>query len=370
VTEEAREQQGQGAGEMNRRAVAWLAWTMWALSLALTALSLLFLALTISHPGVHIFDFWLENAVAAAGLSTVGVVIISRRPNNIIGWLLNAAGLFIGLNHFSSEYAIYTLVAQPGSLPGGPAAAWLAYWLFVPPSALVLFLFLLFPTGRLPSSRWRWFAGFSVIAASVGAMSMAFSSGMTAVGPVPNPLGIESVKDIARTVEPSLFALLLLAASSMFGRLRGATGVERQQIKWFAYAAAGAVSGSILGHSLFVATDASWLLWVGVIPGMVGVLGMPVGIGIAILRYRLYDIDLIINRTLVYGALTATLALVYFGGVATVQAILRALTGQEEQPQLAIVISTLVIAALFNPLRHRIQGFIDRRFYRSKYDAR
>jgi hypothetical protein len=193
---------------------------------------------------------------------------------------------------------------------------------------------------------------------------------MTAVGPVPNPLGIESVKDIDRIVEPSLFALLLLAASSMFGRLRGATGVERQQIKWFAYAAAGAVSGSILGHSLFVATDASWLLWVGVIPGMVGVLGMPVGIGIAILRYRLYDIDLIINRTLVYGALTATLALVYFGGVATVQAILRALTGQEEQPQLAIVISTLVIAALFNPLRHRIQGFIDRRFYRSKYDAR
>jgi hypothetical protein len=344
---------------------------MCALSLALTALSLLLLALNLSPPGVHIFDFWLENTLAAAGFSTVGAVIVSRRPNNIIGWLFNAAGLLLGLNHFSSEYAIYTLLAQPESLPGGEVAAWLAHWLFVPSAALVVFLFLLFPTGRLPSRRWRWFAGFSVFAASIGAVSMAFSSGMTALGPVPNPLGIEGVRDIDRIVEPFFFTLLLLAAGSMFVRLRGATEVERQQIKWFAYAAAVAVSGNIVGHSLFAATDASWLRWAGLIPGMVGVLGMPVAMGIAILRYRLYEIDTLINRTLVYGALTAILAALYFGGVTATQTIFRVLTGQEEeQPQLAIVVSTLVIAALFNPLRHLIQGFIDRRFYRTKYDAR
>jgi hypothetical protein len=164
-----------------------------------------------------------------------------------------------------------------------------------------------------------------------------------------------------------LFTLLLLAASSMFVRLRRATGVERQQIKWFAYAAAVAVSGSIVGHSLFLATDATWLLWAGLIPGMVGVLGMPVAMGIAILRYRLYEIDLIINRTLVYGSLTAILATLYFGGIVVLQRLFVALTAQESQ--LAIVASTLAVAAIFNPLRRRIQALVDRRFYRRKYDA-
>jgi hypothetical protein len=153
----------------------------------------------------------------------------------------------------------------------------------------------------------------------------------------------------------------------MFVRLRRATGVERQQIKWFAYAAAVAVSGSIVGHSLFLATDASWLLWAGLIPGMVGVLGMPVAMGIAILRYRLYEIDLIINRTLVYGSLTAILATLYFGGIVVLQRLFVALTAQESQ--LAIVASTLAVAAIFNPLRRRIQALVNRRFYRRKYDA-
>jgi cytochrome b subunit of formate dehydrogenase len=353
---------------MSRRTATWLAWSMCALSLALTVLSLLILASSISYPGVHIFDFWLENTLAAGGFSTVGAVITSRRPNNVIGWLLNVAGFLLGLNHFSSEYAIYALLARPGSLPGGEAAAWLSYWLFVPSAALVVFLFLLFPTGRLPTRRWRWFAGFSVFAAAIAAVSMAFSSGMAALGPVPNPLGIESVRDIDRIVEPFLFTLLLLAASSMFMRLRRATAIERQQIKWFAYTAAIAVSGNILGHSLFIATEASWLWWVGVMPGMVGVLGMPVAMGIAILRYRLYEIDLLINRTLVYGALTGVLVGLYVGGVVLLQGAFRALTGQESQ--LAVVASTLVVAAMFNPLRRRIQSFIDRRFYRNKYDAR
>jgi hypothetical protein len=167
-----------------------------------------------------------------------------------------------------------------------------------------------------------------------------------------------------------MFALIFVASASLLVRLHHARGVERQQIKWVAYAGALAASASLLNYTVIEATDVRWLELVGRAPALVGILGIPTAVGIAILRYRLYDIDLLINRTLVYGALTATLVAVYFGGVAMTQVIFRSLTSQEQQPQLAIVISTLVIAALFNPLRHRIQAFIDRRFYRKKYDSR
>jgi hypothetical protein len=165
-------------------------------------------------------------------------------------------------------------------------------------------------------------------------------------------------------------AATIARAVSLVVRFRRSRGDERQQIKWFVFAggifcAAFAVAPVLWTLPLSPGTEWIWpalfLLSFGTIP---------VATGIAILRYRLYEIDIIINRTLVYGALTATLVAVYFGGVATTQAVFRALTGQEQQPQLAVVVSTLVIAALFNPLRRRIQGFIDRRFYRSKYDAR
>jgi hypothetical protein len=149
-------------------------------------------------------------------------------------------------------------------------------------------------------------------------------------------------------------------------------GEERQQIKWFAFAAGFAALGWVV-NSLAYANDGgteSLLLVAAQLLLLLSLLGIPLAVGIAILKYRLYDIDLIINRTLVYGSLTATLIAVYFGGVATIQAFFRFLTGQEQQPQLAVVVSTLAIAALFNPVRRRIQSFIDRRFYRSKYDAR
>jgi hypothetical protein len=342
---------------------------MCALSLVLTALSLLLLRLNLSHPGVHIFDYWLENTVVAASFSTVGAVIISRHPNNVIGWLLCAGGLAIGLNHFSTEYAIYSLVAQPGSLPGATVFTWLAYWVYVPALGSAIFLFLLFPTGRLPSRRWRWFAGLSAVATLVGAVCASFSSGTGYLGPLTNPLGIESIGDLSLIVSPILYILGLLAVISMLSRLRRGTGIERQQIKWFAYAGAVTFIGGLVQHNLFPVIDVWWVWWVGFVVGTIGLLGQPVALGIAILRYRLYEIDLIINRTLVYGSLTAMLALVYFGGVALTQGLFQGLTGQEEQPQLAIVVSTLVIAALFNPLRRRVQAFVDRRFYRKKYDA-
>jgi hypothetical protein len=194
------------------------------------------------------------------------------------------------------------------------------------------------------------------------------------LGPIENPLGWESLRNVhdlvEAVVEASWYPLLeLVAVVSVFVRFRRSSGVERQQIKWFAYTAAVLVVGAILTYGGSDATRTRWAWKVGELLLAVGFVGLPLAIGIAILRYRLYDIDLLINLSLVYGALTATLALIYFGGVATTQAIFRALTGQEKQPQLAVVISTLLIAALFNPLRRRIQSFIDRRFYRKKYDA-
>jgi uncharacterized membrane protein YhdT len=206
-----------------------------------------------------------------------------------------------------------------------------------------------------------------------GVISSAFSSGalLGILGPIQNPLGIEGFTGVYRVflffVSPPL---LVAAAFSLFVRLRRAVGVERQQIKWFAYAAAATVSASTLAYIIPGVIDTPpWFEWAGFVLNAAFVPAIPVAIGIAILRYRLYDIDLLINRTLVYGSLTAALVAVYFGGVATTQLAFRALTGHEEQPQLAIVVSTLVIAALFNPLRRRIQSFIDRRFYRKKYDA-
>ena len=191
---------------------------------------------------------------------------------------------------------------------------------------------------------------------------------------------LESVSDSANTLmEAFLYGVLgLVAVASLFLRFRRAGGVERQQIKWVAYAASVVVLGAICGNSLAYvvdsATGAWWAWWVGESLLAVGFIGSPIAMGIAILKYRLYEIDTLIIRTLVYGSLTVLLAEVYFGGVTVTEAIFRVLrtfiTGQAEPPQLAIVVYTLVIAALFNPLRRRMQGFIDRRFYRRKYDAR
>jgi hypothetical protein len=206
----------------------------------------------------------------------------------------------------------------------------------------------------------------------VGGIAAAFSPGayLGSLGPIRNPLGIEGFtqfyKAVLYTMSPALF---LAAAFSLFVRLRRAVGVERQQLKWLAYAAGGLVICSILLIITIAIDTPRWYEWVANAIVVVVTPGVPVAIGIAILRYRLYDIDLLINRTLVYGSLTVTLALVYFGGVTATQALFRILTDQRELPQLAVVISTLVIAALFNPLRRRIQSFIDRSFYRSKYDA-
>ena len=236
---------------------------------------------------------------------------------------------------------------------------------------LFVFLALLFPDGQLTSRRWRPFAWFAATVVVMGIVAAAFSPGpIRGLEPINNPLGIEGAPDVVVGVQVLIFGLGIGAAASVFARLRRTRGVECQQLKWFAYAVAMLVSSTILTNVVSVATGVEWLRWVGYLPTIVGLVGWPVAVGIAILRYRLYNIDLLINRTLVYVTLTAILAGVYLGGVSATQAIFRAITGQEHQPQVAVVVSTLVIAALFTPLRRRIQSFIDRRFYRRKYDAR
>jgi hypothetical protein len=354
---------------VSTRTAAWFAWSACALSLALTALTVLLIVLLL-RSDTPIYYYWLETSMVAVGYSTVGAVVASRLPDSPIGWLFCAIGLIFGVSHFSAEYAAYDLLAPSRSLPAGEAFAWLTSWVWVGGLGLIVYLDLLFPNGRLPSARWRWFARFTAIVLLPAAILGALSPGLILSSTLQNPLGIEGLPNASKAVEAFMYALVAVGASSMLARLRHAGRIERQQIKWFAYATAVAISGVILKNTVYPAVGVTWVWWVGLVLTTVGVGSSPVAMGIAIFRYRLYEIDLLINRTLVYGTLTLTLALIYLGGVATTQAIFRAITGQEEQPQLAIVVSTLVIAALFNPLRRRIQGFIDRRFYRSKYDAR
>jgi hypothetical protein len=358
---------------MSRRAAARLAWSMCAIALASTALAILLLDRNLSQPDPHVFDLWVQGIVIPVTCSTVGVIIASRRPHHPIGWLFCAVGLLAGVNHLCGEYAIYALLTQPDSLPGGRAASWVASWPWMPANALLVFVGLLFPDGRLPSRRWLPFAWLNVVVAVVGTVAVAFLAGpIPALDPIENPLGLEGARTLLGPVATISGALErgilgIIAVGSLFLRLRRARGEERQQIKWFAYAASVVVIGAILTYVVPEATDARWVGQVGLALLAVGFVGIPIAIGIAILRYRLYDIDLIINRTLVYGPLTATLVALYFGVVVLLQRLFVALT--DEESTLAVVASTLVIAALFTPLRRRIQGFIDRRFYRSKYDA-
>jgi hypothetical protein len=227
-----------------------------------------------------------------------------------------------------------------------------------------------FPTGQLPSRRWRPLAWLIVVFVAAGVFLSAFSPGayLGSLGPIRNPLGIVGFtgfyKALLYTMAPVLFVAAVL---SLFARLRRSKGIERQQLKWFAYAAGAFALGIILISIPIAIETPPWFEWAGEVVFLVGTPGVPIAIGIAILRYRLYDIDFLINRTLVYGSLTATLIAVYFGGIVMLQRLFVVFTG--ERSSLAVVASTLLIAALFNPLRRRIQGFIDRRFYRRKYDA-
>jgi hypothetical protein len=332
------------------------------LNVAFALLSLLLAGLNGYSLTRYFEGYTLPASILAISYSVVGALVASHRPRNPLGWIFLAVGFSQGLSQFAATYAQYALVTDPGSsLPGGLLMSWLAFFTWVPGLSLAItFVPLLFPDGRLPSRRWRPLAWLSAVPLAIFVVLQAYLWPYR--GRIPPKLGggiIGSLSDVL-----FLFMLVcgLACVSSLMFRYRRAAGRERQQIKWFAYATA--VFPTVLVVSEYLPVRP--ITYLPLLPAFSLV---PVAVGIAILRYRLYDIDVIINRTLVYGSLTVTLALVYLGGVAATQEIFRVLTSQEQQPQIAIVVSTLVIAALFNPMRRRIQAFIDRRFYRRKYDA-
>jgi len=351
---------------MSTRDAAWLAWYMCALSLGLAALGLLLLLLSRAHSGVPVFEQWAEDAIVAVGFSTVGAVVAPRFPaNNPIGWLFSAIGLVGAVLLFSGEYAAYSLLARPGSLPAGELFAWVASWLWVVHIGLFAYLGLLFPDGRPPTPRWRPFAWFVAAAVATGTRAAAYSPGpIGGLGALRNPGGIDGLPNLSSSVEAVVFALTLASAASLLTRLRHARGVERQQIKWFAYAAAVLAGGSTVLHVVSEALGSWWLHWeVGFVATMVGLAGLPLALGIAVLRYRLHDIDLIINRTLVYGILTAVLAGVFEVSVVALQHVMLVLTHVEDS-EVAYFATAMVMAALFDPLKRRIDAFVACRFFR------
>ena len=350
---------------MSTRTTVWFAVSLGSLNIVFALSSLLFAALN-GYSLPYFFD-GLIGPLLAVSFSVIGVVIASHRPGNPIGWIFLAIGFSQGLVSFANTYAEYALITEPGSLPGGPVMSWLGQLVWFPGASLMFtFALLLFPDGRLPSPRWRplaWISAVPLVVFVPGAASLYPHRGRAFME---NPNQFEP-GGILGTLLGVMFPLMLVcglaSVISLVVRFRRSRGIERQQLKWFTYAAAVTLGGLVMNEALSLGIAGN-LLFLPFIPSI------PVAAGIAILRYGLYEIDILINRTLVYGLLTATLAAVYFGGVTATQAIFRTLSGQEQQSQLAIVISTLVIAALFMPLGRRIQGFIDRRFYRRKYDAR
>jgi hypothetical protein len=351
---------------VSSRSHARLAWGLAGVAIACALMGAVFLT---ANGTEQISGFSVSGISLGIGFSVVGALIASRRPDNAIGWIFCAVGLSQGVDVFATQYTEYGL--SPGNSPsfGADVASWLALWAYAPGFGLLLtFLILLYPDGRLPSRRWVPVACFSAAAIGLTFVPVA----IVAWG----YRGPALTREMWRDVSPSMrlveqlqgigLALAILSALAcvvaLIRRFRRSSGEERAQLKWFTYT--GIVTVAALGTSPFMRLpqllDATSALVVSVL--------LPTAVAIAILKYRLYDIDLIINRTLVYGALTAVLAGVYAVGVVGLGGAMRSVTGQEGN-SLAVAASTLAVAALFRPARSRLQGFIDRRFYRNKYDA-
>ena len=332
-----------------------------AVGSSVAVLVLLALSTAVPLPDVHGF----RGATAIFGLTegALGLAIAFRQPRNAVGWIFLVSGACAGSYELALMYSAYVYLVHPG-LPGGEWAAWLSSWLWLPTTGLLpTFSFLLFPDGRLPSPRWRpvaWYAG----------IALAIFSGTVALlpGPLPglpavrNPLspfsGQVTIGEVLLPLFTMLFVAVILCVAALVRRFRRSRGVERLQMKWIAYA-----SGL---YAVAVFLDSNFVYKPFEIIDLLVINAIPVAAGVAIFRYRLYDIDLLINRTLVYALTTAAIGAAFFGGIILLQSLLRPMTGGSE---IAVAVSTLASFALFQPFRRRIQSSVDRRFYRTRYDA-
>ncbi len=355
---------------MTRRFSWWLAWT---LTLVTALAAPYFVALAMANGQALLVD-----SIVDAGLLLVfaimGSVIASRHPRNVVGWIFCVVAFLCMTGQIGIEYGVYGLLTHPGSLPAALGAALYGGvgrstgW-----DLMITLVPLYFPNGRLVSPRWRWapvVIGLATIVTVIGIVfaPIEFGVDLRLMG-ISNPIAVipDGVgQGMVAGAQMALFLTIVPCALSVVLRFRRSAGVERQQLKWFVYAAGMGAPGAAGLFAInffninFPLTGSVWFLVT---------VGMPISAGIAILRYRLYDIDVIINRTLVYGTLTAILATLYFALVLGAQTLTRLLTGQPTQSPVVIVLSTLAIAALVQPLRTRLQRGIDRRFYRAKYDA-
>jgi hypothetical protein len=360
-----RRQSFDGRPDNNAQAglATWLAWGIWILAVLLGAASLVFQAKTRSIPQ-EVTGWGLLTAGIALLFCTPGALIIARRPRNSVGWILCATGLSTAVSGAASGYGLYALVAAPGSLPGGVPAMWLGDLLTGPSLVLVSLLFVVFPDGRLPSRRWRpAVALLLVVIAGLGVLNMLIPRHLGGVERAPmNPTGIPGAENRfdAYTVSGLLYLLLFMLAALLALRVRykQAQAVERQQLKWFLY---GAVALLVtVGGAVF------WVFGTYVVPVvLVGFGVFTTCIAVAILRHHLYDIDRLISRTLTYGLLSAVLGLGYVAAVLALRQILPGTGGSS----FAVAASTLAVAAVFQPARRRIQGAVDRRYNRRRYDA-
>lgn len=355
---------------MRLRTAASLAWTYWALTVGFMAA-----ALVIEHlRGPWTFNDLFGNVVPLA-FACVGLLVASRRPENLTGWVLAVGTLLMVAGGFLIDYSIYGLVTAPGSLPIPIWAAMFGGWFRSTSFILMVYVvLLLFPDGKLPSPRWRGAAWLLVVSWAVQTLDSFFSSDLSDIDFSLAPFSKPTANIFPAFMSGVFGGLTILCwgvsvlacVGAIVVRFRRSRGDERQQLKWLTYSAL--LSGLVLMLIyLSVTLNLSIVYDFGGLLFDLALAPIPVAVGIAVLKYRLYDIDIIIRRTLVYSILTALLALTYWGGVVGLQALLRPITGQGND--LAIVATTLLVAALVLPLRRAIQSFIDRRFYRRKYDA-
>ena len=342
-----------------------VAWSM----LAVFAVGYLAVPLSFANGNVQREPgFYLALTVAFTAFMVVGAVIVAHRPGNALGWIFSAIGLLSSAGVLAMEYAEYAYLTRPGSLPGAALAAWFSWWWLPILGLIFVFTPLLFPTGRLPSPHWR-------PVAVTGALAITAVAVLGAVQPtlklqneevyLPNPVGLAGAPDpedgaLGAVLLGVLAACMVASVVSVVLRFRRSSGVERQQLKWFTYAAALMLVANVVTFTFLPEGVASDVLF-----GL-SIAFVPIAAGVAILRHRLYDIDRLINRTLVYAALTAVLGTVYAGAV-LVLGLFGGVGG--ELPSWAVAGATLAVAALFQPARRRIQAVVDRRFNRRRYDA-